>query len=395
MSQNVDLQVLAGDYVKKAYIAEWHVKVGDYVKKDDALLSCETGKLTVDIAAPCDGIVEKILFPAGEEVDISETVAVIGDGTGAGAATVPASAAAEAPAAVSGGQKPAGRVFVSPVAMKIAKELDLDIASMKAAVGKARIYKEDVRAYAESLKNSPAQTASASSASPARSAAKEIPVKGRRRMIAQKMFESTSTKPRVIHMMDVDLEEIMKVKKHLSAQYPDRHFTVTSLLAVAVCRALRDCPAMNATYEDDTIYEHPDIRLGIAVDMEEGLIVPVVSGCEAKSGLALCAAISDTVRGCRENTLPPSAYANGTFTISNLGSAGVRYFTPIINAPEVAILGVGSMRREVALKNGQVTERRVLGLCLTFDHRAVDGAPAANFLRTVKDYMEHPFLLGF
>lgn len=398
MSQNVDLQVLAGDYVKKAYIAEWHVQVGDHVKKDDALLSCETGKLTVDIAAPCDGVVEQILFPAGEEVDISEIVAVIGDGSGAGAAAPPAPAAAETPAPSSAAaQKPAGRVFVSPVAMKIAKELNLDVEAMKAAIGKAKISKEDVRAYAETLKTS-AHTAPAAPAAPAASApaaVKEVPVKGRRRVIAQKMFESTSTKPRVVHMMDVDLEEIMKVKKYLSAQHPDQHFTVTSLLAVAVCRALKDFPGMNATYENDIIYEHQEIRLGIAVDMEEGLIVPVVPGCEAKSGTELCAAINDTVKGCRENTLPPSAYTNGTFTISNLGSSGVRYFTPIINAPEAAILGVGSMRRELALENGQVTEHRVLGLCLTFDHRAVDGAPAANFLRAIKDYMEHPFLLGF
>lgn len=392
MSQNVDLQVLAGDYVKKAYIAEWHVKVGDRVKKDDALLSCETGKLTVDITAPCDGVVEQILFPVGEEVDISETVAVIGDGSGAGAVPTPAAPeipAAESPTAV---QKPAGRVFVSPVALKIAKELNLDVEEMKAAIGKAKISKEDVRAYAETRKAAPSPAAPAA---PAPAAVREIPVRGRRRVIAQKMFESTSTKPRVVHMMDVDLEEMMKVKEYLSAQHPDRHFTVTSLLAAAVCRALRDFPCMNATYENDIIYEHQEIRLGIAVDMEEGLIVPVVPGCESKSGMALCAAIHDTVKSCRENTLPPGAYANGTFTISNLGSAGVRYFTPIINAPEVAILGVGSMRRELALENGQVTERRTVGLCLTFDHRAVDGAPAASFLRAIKDYMEHPFLLGF
>lgn len=392
MSQNVDLQVLAGDYVKKAYIAEWHVKVGDRVKKDDALLSCETGKLTVDITAPCDGVVEQILFPAGEEVDISETVAVIGDGSGAGAVPTPAAPeapAAEPPTAV---QKPAGRVFVSPVALKIAKELNLDVEEMKAAIGKAKISKEDVRAYAETRKAAPSPAAPTA---PAPAAVREIPVRGRRRVIAQKMFESTSTKPRVVHMMDVDLEEMMKVKEYLSAQHPDRHFTVTSLLAAAVCRALRDFPCMNATYENDIIYEHQEIRLGIAVDMEEGLIVPVVPGCESKSGMALCAAIHDTVKSCRENTLPSGAYANGTFTISNLGSAGVRYFTPIINAPEVAILGVGSMRRELALENGQVTERRTVGLCLTFDHRAVDGAPAASFLRAIKDYMEHPFLLGF
>ena len=152
---------------------------------------------------------------------------------------------------------------------------------------------------------------------------------------------------------------------------------------------------MNATYENETIREHREIRLGIAVDMEEGLIVPVVAGCENKSGIELCQAVGDTVSGCRNNTLPPSAYMGGTFTITNLGGEGVRYFTPIMNAPEVAILGVGSMFHELVLDNGQVAERRRLGLCLTFDHRAVDGAPAAKFLKTIKEYVENPFLLGF
>jgi len=223
----------------------------------------------------------------------------------------------------------------------------------------------------------------------------EIPVKGRRRAIAQKMAESTSTKPRVTHMIDVELDEMLKVKQYLAGKYPNQRFTMTGLLAVAVCRALKDFPCMNATYENDTILEHHGIHLGIAVDMEEGLIVPVIHDCGAKSGVEVCQAVNDIAKGCRENTLSPGAYMGGTFTISNLGSEGIRYFTPIINAPEAAILGVGTIRRELALDNGQVTEHSVMGLCLSFDHRAVDGAPAARFLKAIRDYMEHPFLLGF
>ena len=396
MSQNIDLQILAGDYVKKAYIAEWKVQEGDAVKKGDVLLSCETGKLTVDIEAPCDGIVERILFPAGEEVDISETVAVIGDGSGmAAAVTPPTDAVKEAsttPAAGKAEKRP-GRVFVSPVALKVAKELGIDVEAMKEAVGKTKISKDDVYAYAESLKNK--TIVSEDPPASAADAVREIPVKGRRRAIAQKMSESTSSKPRVVHMMDVDLEEMMKVKQYLARRFPDKQFTLTGLLAVAVCKALKAHPHMNATYENETIREHREIRLGIAVDMEGGLIVPVVAGGENKSGIELCQAVGDTVSGCRNHTLPPSAYMGGTFTITNLGGEGVRYFTPIMNAPEVAILGVGSMFHELVLDNGQVAERRRLGLCLTFDHRAVDGAPAAKFLKTIKEYVENPFLLGF
>lgn len=394
MSQKVDLQVLAGDYVKTALIAEWKVNVGDTVKKDDVLLACETAKVTVDIPSPCDGVVEQILFPAGEEVDITDTVAVIGDGSGAAASPAPAAAETAAPAAAAPAQAAAAgaRIFVTPVAKKIAKELGIDIEAMKATLGQAKISKKDVYAYAEALKNAPKAAAPAPAAAPA---VKETPVKGRRRAIAQKMSESASTKPRVTLMLDADLEELLRAKKYLGEKYPDRRITVTGLLAVAVCKTLKSHPIMNATYENDVIREHADIRLGIAADMEEGLIVPVIGGCAEKTGLEICQAVNETVKGCRENTLPPSAYAGGTFTISNLGSAGIKYFTPIINTPEIAILGVGSMRKELALENGQVVERRKIGLCLSFDHRAVDGAPAGSFLKDLKENIENPFLLGF
>lgn len=396
-SANVDLQVLAGDYVKKAYISEWKVRVGDKVKTGDVLLCCETGKVTVDITSPRDGVVEQIRYPAGEEVDISEVVAVIGDGSGATAVPTavpaPVSATAETPAS------PPTRVVISPVAMKIAKELGVDVEVMKVTLGKTRISKDDVQKYAESLKAAPAAPdvipAPVTAAPVASEAVREIPVRGRRRAIAQNMMESTSTKPRVTHMMDVDLEEMFKVKAALSQKYPDRRFTMTGLLAVAVCKALKDFPGLNATYENDVIREHSEIRLGIAVDMPEGLIVPVIHGCDTKNGGEICQAVNDIARDCRNNKLPPSAYRGGTFTISNLGSEGVRYFTPIINVPEVAILGVGSMRKELKMVSGQVEEHRVMGLCLSFDHRAVDGAPAARFLRTLQEYMENPFLLGF
>ena len=394
MSQKVDLQVLAGDYVKTALIAEWKVNVGDTVKKDDVLLACETAKVTVDIPSPCDGVVEQILFPAGEEVDITDTVAVIGDGSGAAAAPAPAAAETAAPTAAAPAAAAAtgARIFVTPVAKKIAKELGIDIEAMKAALGQAKISKKDVYAYAETLKNAPKAAAPAPAAAPD---VTETPVKGRRRAIAQTMSASTSTKPRVTLMLDADLEELLRAKKYLGEKYPDRRITVTGLLAVAVCKTLKSHPIMNATYENDVIREHADIRLGIAADMEEGLIVPVIGGCAEKTGLEICQAVNETVKGCRENTLPPSAYAGGTFTISNLGSAGIKYFTPIINTPEIAILGVGSMRKELALENGQVVERRKIGLCLSFDHRAVDGAPAGSFLKDLKENIENPFLLGF
>ena len=395
---NVDLMVLAGDYVKTAVISEWKVKVGDKVKKGDVLLAVETNKVVQDIEAPCDGVVEQILFDEGDDVEISKTVAVIGDGSGA-AASAPAPAAAEAAkpaeAAPAAGKE---RTVISPVAKKIAKEMGIDLDALAAKFPGKRISKDDVLAFASAPAEPEAPAAApAEPAAPAPKAAAvtEIPVKGMRKTVGKAMRNSAYGKPHVTMQTDAELDALLKMKDFLKAKYPDRKVTLTGLLALAVRSALKECPYMNGTATEDMITLYDTVNLGIAVDVEGGLMVPVIKDASSLSGLELFEAVNATARGCREGSLGPSSYAGGTFTISNVGSTGVKYFTPIINSPEIAILGVGSSRKELYLtSDGEIAEHTLLGLSLSFDHAATDGAPAGRFLKVLKEKIENPFMMA-
>ncbi len=395
---NVDLMVLAGDYVKTAVISNWKVKVGDVVKKGDVLLEVETNKLVQAIESPCDGIVEQILFTDGDDVEISKTVAVIGDGSGTQVAPADDKAAA-APASGESKEDRAqgGRVVISPVAKKMAKEKGIDLDDLARTFPGKRIGKEDVLEY-ESAKSLPAATNEATEApvailTPIPSVI-EKPVEGMRRAVATAMRNSAYGKPHVTLMADAKLDEMLKFKDYLKKKYPDRRVTITGLIALAVRSALKECPYMNGQSTEEMITLHCDINLGIAVDVEGGLMVPNIKNTNALSGLELFEAVNAVSKGCREGSLKPCDYAGGTFTITNIGSQGVKYFTPIINPPEIAILGVGATTKELAIVDGEIVEQSVIGLSLSFDHAAIDGAPAGKFLKILKEKIEYPFTMA-
>ena len=396
---NVDLMVLAGDYVKTAVISEFKVKVGDTVKKGDILLEVETNKITQGIEAPCDGVVEQILFEEGDDVEISKTVVVIGDGSGA-TAVAPAEkkeeAPKEAPKAEAG-----GRTVISPVAKKMAKEKGIDLDALAAAFPGKRIGKEDVLAFEAGAAAPAAETPTPEAAPEAPACAEapkaqitEIPFKGMRKAVATAMKNSAYTKPHVTMSIDAEMDSLLAMKAYLKGKYPDKKITVTGLLALAVRSALKECPFINGTTTEDAILLNSAINLGIAVDVPAGLLVPVIKNADAMNGFELFDAVNAVAKGCREGTLPPSDYAGGTFTITNVGSKGVKYFTPIINSPEIAILGVGGSRKELILKDGNLAEHTVIGLSLSFDHAAVDGSPAATFLSVLKEKIEHPYMMA-
>ncbi len=397
---NVDLMVLAGDYVKTAVISEWKVKVGDKVSKGDVLLEVETNKVVQGIESPCDGVVEQILFEEGDDVEISKTVAVIGDGSGAAAsATAAAPAAPAAAPAAEGGKKE--RTVISPVAKKMAKEMGIDLDALAARYPGKRISKDDVLEFASqpAAAEEPAPAAPAAPAEPAAApaapaAVTEIPVKGMRKSVGTAMRASAYTKPHVTMQIDVCIDAMLGMKDYLKCKYTDKKITLTGLLALAVRSALKECPYMNGQSTEEMITLHEAIHLGIAVDLPGGLMVPVIKDASSMSALELFEAVNTTAKACREGSLGPSSYAGGTFTISNVGSTGVRYFTPIINSPEIAILGVGSSRKELCLCDGEVCECTMIGLSLSFDHAAVDGSPAGRFLKVLKEKIEHPFMMA-
>lgn len=381
---NIDLMILAGDYVKTAVISEWKVKVGDSVKKGDILLEVETNKITKEIESPCDGIVEQILFEEGDDVEISKTVAVIADG-----ARMEAASDSE------------NRTVITPVAKKMAKEQGIDLDALAKMYPGKRIGKKEVLAFVENVsKEAPDQedriaTPLASpSHAPAPAEVTEIPVKGLRRSVASAMRNSAYSKPHVSMMIDAQLDEMLKMKSYLKNLYPDKKITITGLLALAVRSALQECPYLNGTSTEDTITLSKAVNLGIAVDVEDGLMVPVIKNADALRGLELFEAVNHVAKCCRDGSLAPSDYAGGTFTISNVGATGVKYFTPIINSPEIGILGVGAARKECTLEEGQIVEHTLLGLSLSFDHAAVDGSPAGKFLKVLKGKIEQPYLMA-
>ena len=424
---NIDLMVLAGDYVKTAVISEWKVKVGDSVKKGDVLLVVETNKITQDIEASCDGIVEQILFQEGDDVEISKTVAVIVDGSGTAAAPEEEKPAIEISGSETASLDTGVRTVITPVAKKMAKEKGIDLDELTKRFPGKRIGKKEVLAFEEAPAKDffvtgqhgkeggetadPADRPSTATAmdcsllsssenseeaEAAVSVAKttEIPVKGIRKAIASAMRNSAYSKPHVSMMIDVQLDEMLEMKAFLKNKYPEKRITLTGLLALAVRSALGECPYINGTATEDTITLSDSVNLGIAVDAEGGLLVPVIKNIGAKSGLELFEAVNHAAKGCREGTLAPSDYAGGTFTISNVGATGVKYFTPIINSPEIAILGVGASTKEAVVVNGEVRERTMIGLSLSFDHAVVDGSPAGRFLKTLKEKIEHPFMMA-
>ncbi len=412
---NIDLMVLAGDYVKTAVISEWKVKVGDSVKKGDVLLVVETNKITQDIEASCDGIVEQILFQEGDDVEISKTVAVIGDGSGTAAAPEEERPAIEISGSEAASLDTGVRTVITPVAKKMAKEKGIDLDELTKRFPGKRIGKKEVLAFEEAPAKDfsvteqhgkeggetaalAIETAASESVvtEAAVSVAKttEIPVKGIRKAIASAMRNSAYSKPHVSMMIDVQLDEMLEMKAFLKNKYPEKRITLTGLLALAVRSALEECPYINGTATEDTITLSDSVNLGIAVDAEGGLLVPVIKNIGAMSGLELFEAVNHAAMGCREGTLAPSDYAGGTFTISNVGATGVKYFTPIINSPEIAILGVGASTKEAVVVNGEVRERTMIGLSLSFDHAVVDGSPAGRFLKTLKEKIEHPFMMA-
>lgn len=392
---NVDLMVLAGDYVKSAVISEWKVKTGDKVSKGDILLEVETNKVVQGIESPCDGIVEKILFEEGDDVDISKTIAVIGDGSAVSDAASQ-TAEPEASAAQSAADTATGkRTVISPVAKKMAEEMGLDFDALAASYPGKRISKKDVLEFANNRADSKSDTAVAAVDTEVRpSAVTEIPIKGMRKTVGNAMRASAYSKPHVTMQTDACLDEMLKMKALIKEKYPDKKVTVTGLIALAAISALRDCPYMNGTATEEIITRSEAINLGIAVDVEDGLMVPIIRDAGKMRGLELFEAVNNTATSCRDGKLGPSDYAGGTFTISNIGSGGIRYFTPIINSPEIAILGVGASRKELCLCDGEIMERTVIGLSLSFDHAVVDGAPAAEFLKTLTEKIENPFMMS-
>ena len=380
-------------------IAQWCKAEGDPVKVGDVLASIETEKLTNDVISEVDGVLLKIVAPEGEDVPVQGLMAYVGQpgevlpGGTAAAPAAPAAGSAPAVQSAEAPQPSVGRIKASPLARKIAVKLGVDLAQVTPGGTSGRVRADDVRAYAAQAPAAPAPApAPATPAAPAELADGDTAEKlsGMRKVVAQRMLQSHTEIPPVTQNTRVDVTELMMFRKMLQSETGNK-YSVNDLILKAVAKCLRKHPEMLVSFDGDRIMQRAHVNLGMAVALDAGLIVPVIRDAD-KMGLDdLSAHAKDLATRAKTNKLTPEDYQGSTFTVSNLGMFGVDSFTPIVNQPNAAILGVCASHDELVMDDeGTITKHQIMQLCLTYDHRLMDGAVAARFGMDMRDILEKP-----
>lgn len=393
-----------GVNMTEAVIDEWFVKEGDTVSEGDAIFLAETDKATQDIYATDSGIVGKLLVSEGEKVEIHQPIMELLDEDEAHMdeekISVPVAQAAPAAEevkvqAAKAAVKPAvsadgTRVSISPLAKKLAKERGIDIADLKPGAPGKRIVKADVLAYTPPVKaQMPERTALDI---PDDDVIEAIPMSGMRKLIASRMSESNIQKPSAALTLTVRADAIVALRVQCKAR--DITLSYNDILVHVCARALSEHRCINAVLDGDEIKLLRHINIGVAVDSPRGLVVPVIKDADRKSLREVAGEFSSKVLAIKENTIDVGDLGGGTFTITNLGMFEIEQFVPVINPPECCILAVGAMKRGfVPGENDAPLAVTNMKLTLVFDHRIVDGAPAAKFLQSVKNYVECPEML--
>jgi pyruvate dehydrogenase E2 component (dihydrolipoamide acetyltransferase) len=368
-------------------IVEWLKREGDEVKAGEPLLIIESEKTEIEVEAEDSGVLLKIVAPEGTNVPIAQPIAIIGQA----GESVPAPTLSKAPDETSVVPDPhkletTSWERASPRAKMVAQKHKIDLSKIHGTGHDGLIVAEDVINLVRSLEPQN-QTMTTS-----KTLGKKMVLDGRRKIIAQKMALSSRTTAAVTITMEADASDATQQLHKLKEQ--NLEVTLTDLIAKAVAMALEEHPLLNSIWLDDEILIPNEINLGIAVADREGLVVPVIKNADKKSLREISEARRDIVKRVDEGKLSPDEASGSTFTISNLGMYGVQFFTPIINWPENAIIGVGRITEKAAVINGKILIRSILPLSLSFDHRVIDGAPASIFLTRVKELIEKPALLA-
>ena len=377
-----------GQTMERGKIIKWLKKDGEEVRRGDPLLEIETDKTTIEVEARESGIL-KIIAEEGEEVPIATTIAYIikeGETIPEGKEPKKTPEKAEATAVK--------RVEASPLARKIAEEKGIDLTEVQGTGPVGRITKNDVLAYLErEAEAASAEKASMESTLPEYEV---VPMSSMRRAIARKMVESKTYAPHFYVTVQVDMTEAVRMRENLIPLFEAKkgvRLSFTHLLIKAVASALEKYPQLNATFEEDEIRIWKDVNIGIAVSLEDGLIVPVLRGANKLDLFEIASQASELVTKAREKRLREDEFSGGTFTISNMGAVGVDSFIAIINIPETAILATGRISDKPAVVDGELTIRKMMNMTLSADHRVVDGVTAAKFLQEIKRLLESPYLL--
>jgi pyruvate/2-oxoglutarate dehydrogenase complex dihydrolipoamide acyltransferase (E2) component len=382
-----------GEGLTGAEVSKWHVAEGDAVAEGDPLLEVVTDKATADIPSPFTGIVERIHVPAGEVVAVGTVLVTIAEAipaAPAGREAPPSPGPGEAAGGPTGeGPAPEARereaaVKAMPPVRRLARELGVDLAAVRGSGPGGRILREDVEAAARARPAAPPP------------GERREPLRGVRRVIAERMLESHRRVPAVTHVDECDVTELEETRRAANERRPEGpKLTYLPFVVKAAVAALRRYPVLNASLDEEAgeIVYHDARHVGIAVDTPAGLVVPVVRDADALGLLALAREIERLATAAREGRIAPGELQGATFTVTSPGPHAGIMATPLIPLPQVAILGVHRAAERPAVRGGQVVVRRTMNLSVTFDHRVIDGMTAARFLAEVISLLEHPALL--
>ena len=416
--EEVVLMPRLSDTMTEGVIAGWQKNVGDTVKKGEVLADIETDKATMELESYKDGILLYQGAKAGEKILVNDLLCVIGAaGTNVDAivaavkngatATAPAvTASAASPAAAPAATAPTtasapavqvvvneGRIFASPLARKMAEERGIDLKYVKGTGDNGRITKFDIDGYVPAAASA---TQAVSAAAPAVQAAhqgvvsfEDQPVSQMRKTIARRLSESLFTAPHFYITMTIDMDAAVAARAKINEVAPVK-ISFNDMVVKATALSLKQHPKINSSWLGDSIRTNHHVNIGIAVAVDEGLLVPVVRFADTKTLSEIGVAVKGFAQKAKDKKLQPADWEGSTFTISNLGMFGVDEFTAIINPPDACILAVGGIAQVPVVKNGQVVPGNVMKVTLSCDHRVVDGAAGAAFLQTLKSLLEEP-----
>lgn len=411
---------LLSDTMTEGVIAQWNFKVGDTIKSDDSIADVETDKATMEVTAYADGTLLYVGLEAGEAAKVNDIIAIVGP---AGTDVTPllnqkvAPTSQVAPAEVKNESKVEAnvttenkatdvaddsRVKASPLARKIAKDKGINLNEIKGSADGGRIVKKDVESYVPATKVAPASTTAAPVATETKAITlptfvgeeryTEVAVSQMRKTIARRLGESLFTAPHFYLTVSIDMENAMLARTQINEVAPVK-VSFNDIVVKAVAVALKKHPAVNSSWKGDKIRFNEHTNIGVAMAVEDGLLVPVVRFADGKSLSHISAEVKDFAQKAKTKKLTPADWEGSTFTVSNLGMFGIDEFTSIINSPDGAILSVGAIQQVPVIKNGAVVPGNVMKLTLGCDHRVVDGATGAQFLQTLKALLENPVRL--
>jgi pyruvate dehydrogenase E2 component (dihydrolipoamide acetyltransferase) len=424
---------LLSDTMTEGVIAEWHKKVGDTIKSDDTLADVETDKATMEVTAYAEGTLLYVGVEKGKAAKVNDIIAIVGK---PGTDVTPLLHQSSAPAAEKSTEAPAqalqqqapqqqaeskpaeqeaqeqasgdeSRVKASPLAKKIAKDKGIDITQVKGSAEGGRIVKKDVENFTPSAKPASAQAAAPQAAAqgeakPAQTVTipqfigeekyTEKPVSQMRKVIAKRLSESLFTAPHFYLTMSIDMDSAMVARAKINEFAPVK-ISFNDMVIKAVAVALKQHPNVNSSWLGDKIRYNEHVNIGVAVAVEDGLLVPVVRFADGKTLSHISAEVKDFAQRAKSKKLQPADWEGSTFTISNLGMFGIDEFTAIINPPDACILAIGGIQQVPVVKNGAVVPGNVMKVTLSCDHRVVDGATGSAFLQTFKSLLEEPVRL--